>query len=78
MIYIFFLKNIINILYIITPENIQNTLKILMAINIIKSSNQNVIKERNEFNGYIMNFLINIINLNDKNFNKGSFNSISI
>ena len=66
------------ILYIITPENIQNTLKILMAINRIISSNQNVIKERNEFNGYIMNFLINIINLNDKNFNKGSFNSISI
>ena len=54
------------ILYIITPENIQNTLKILMAINRIISSNQNVIKERNEFNGYIMNFLINIINLNNK------------
>ena len=54
------------ILYIITPENIQNTLKILMATNRIISSNPNVIKERNEFNSYIMNFLINIINLNNK------------
>ena len=52
--------------YIITPENIQKILLILMATNKVKSTNPNIIKERNEFNGYIMNLLINIINLNNK------------
>ena len=59
-----FSKEIIE--YIITPENIQKILQILMATNKIISANQNVIKERNEFNSYIMNLLINIINLNNK------------
>ena len=52
--------------YIITYENIQKILHILMATNRVISSNPNIIKERNEFNSYIMNLLINIINLNNK------------
>ena len=52
--------------YIITPENIQKIIQILMAINNIKSTNPHILKERNEFNSYIMNLLINIINLNNK------------
>ena len=54
------------ILYIIKPEYLQTILNILMATNKIISTNQNVIKERNEFNSYIMSLLINTINLNNK------------
>ena len=52
--------------YIITPENIQKILKILMATNKITNTNSTILKELNEFNFFIMNFLINIINLNNK------------
>ena len=52
--------------YIITPENIQKILQILMATNKIVSTNSSILKERNEFNSYIMNLLINIINLSNK------------
>ena len=52
--------------YIITPENIQKILHILMATNKITTTNLSMLKEMNEFNSYIMNLLINIINLNNK------------
>ena len=54
------------ILYILKPEYLQTILNILMATNKIISTNQNVIKERNEFNSYIMSLLINTINLNNR------------
>ena len=53
--------------YIITPENIQKILQILMAKNKnINTGNNNLSKDINEFNTYIMNLLINIINLSNK------------
>ena len=52
--------------YIITPDNINKILHILMATNKITTTNPDVLKELNEFNSYIMNLLINIINLNNK------------
>ena len=53
--------------YIMTPENIQKILLVLMSKN--KNTNagyNNSSNEMNEFNTYIMEFLINIINLNNK------------
>jgi len=53
--------------YIITPENIQKILMLLMSKNKNTSTgNNNASNEMNEFNIYIMELLINIINLNNK------------
>ena len=53
--------------YIITPENIQKILMLLMSKNkSTNTCNNNVSPEMNEFNTYIMELLINIINLNNK------------
>ena len=53
--------------YIITPENIQKILMLLMSKNkSTNTCNNNVSSEMNEFNTYIMELLINIINLNNK------------
>ena len=63
--------------YIITPENIQKILMVLMSKNKnTNTGNNNASIEMNEFNAYIMELLINIINLN-KNILIGALSSES-
>ena len=52
--------------YIISAENITKILGILKDINGIVNTDQNIIKERNNFNNNIINLLTNFINLNNK------------
>ena len=43
--------------YIITPDNLNKILHILMATNRITTTNPEILQELNEFNSYIMNLL---------------------